>query len=194
MNPTENWKALFKTPGPPRTAMVVMLVTWGLAAIWGWFVVEPTVLRDSQTARDFVDFSIKIFPWLENIRKLGPQAEKGLFLHSAYTFALAPVSVGCSLATTSHPEAKERGAKATVRDGVILAGFCFALLLLGIFGMYSGILQQSFGQLHRTGYSFVVSSFTVPVVAPFFIMGLWHALTGGIHFAYFSVCKLSMKE
>jgi len=193
MKPTENWKELFKTPGPPRTAMVVLLVTWALAAIWGWFFVEPTVLRDSQAARDFVDFSTEIFPWLNNIRKLGYQAEKGLFLHSVYTVALAPISVGCSLAIASRPEAREREAKATLRDGVVLSGFCLSLLLLGILGVYSGILQQSFGKLHRTGYFFVMSSFTVPVVAPLFIMGFWHVLTGGVHFAYFSVCKFSLK-
>ncbi len=102
------WKTVFKTPSAARTATVVMLVTWFVAAVWGWFFVEPTVLRDSQAAHDYVEWASKMFPWLDNIRRLVPQAEKGLYLHSVYTVALAPFSVITALVIVLRPEGKER--------------------------------------------------------------------------------------
>ena len=190
MKSLENWQMLFKTPGPARVAMMVMLITWALAAVWGWFFVEPTVLRDSQPARDFVDFSTKIFPWLNNIRKLGPQAEKGLLLHSVYYFALAPVAVVCNLILISRPETAELVAADTPLQMIAEIFFCFMFACLLIWGLYYYMLQPSFGGLHRTGYSFVVSPVMVPIVAPFFIAGFWCSLSCGFHFAYFSFWKL----
>jgi hypothetical protein len=188
------WKTVFKTPSAARTATVVMLVAWFIAAVWGWFFVEPTVLRDSQAARDYVEWASKAFSWLDNIRRLVPQAEKGLYLHSVYTVALAPFSVITAIVIMQRPEGRELEAAASLRDLLIVSGFCFALVSGGIAVMYNGILQPSFGKLHRTGYSFVLSPFTVPVVASFFIMGFWHVFAGGTYSAYLSVRKLMSKE
>jgi hypothetical protein len=188
------WKTVFKTPSAARTATVVMLVAWFVAAVWGWFFVEPTVLRDSQAARDYVEWASKVFPWLDNIRRLVPQAEKGLYLHSVYTVALAPFSVITALVIARRTEGRELEAAASLRDLIIVFSFCFALVGGLIAVMYNGILQPSFGKLHRTGYSFVLSPLTVPVAAPFFIMGFWQVFTGGTYSAYLSVRKLISKE
>lgn len=188
------WKTVFKTPSAARTATVVMLVTWFVAAVWGWFFVEPTVLRDSQAAHDYVEWASKMFPWLDNIRRLVPQAEKGLYLHSVYTVALAPFSVITALVIVLRPEGKQRENEASLRDLLIVFCFCFALLGGAIAIMYNGILQPSLGKLHRTGYSFVMSPLTVPLIASFFIMGFWHVFTGGTYFVYLSVRKLMSKE
>jgi hypothetical protein len=177
-----------------RTATIVMLVMWAVAALWGWFFVEPTVLRDSQAVREYVDFTTKVFPWLDNIRKLGLQAEKGLFLHSVYFFALAPVTISWSLIMASRPEAAKLLAAETLFKTFVC--FCFFCLLEFSFVwiMYHYIFQPSFGKLHRTGYSFVVGTFSVPLVAPFFIMAFWHVLSAALHFGYLSVCKLISKK
>jgi hypothetical protein len=190
----ENWRALFKTPGPTRSATITMLVMWALAAIWGWFFVEPTVLRDSQSAREFVDFATKVFPWLNNVRKLGYEAEKALFLHCVYFFALAPVTVVCNLILVSRPEAAKLVETDTPFQMLAEICFCFGFSWLLIWVMYDYIFQPSYGRLHRTGYSFAVSPFMVPVVAPFFIVGFWCALSCGFYCAYFSVRKLASKE
>jgi hypothetical protein len=184
------WKTVFKTPSAARTATVVMLVTWLVAAVWGGFFVEPTVLRDSQAARDYVEWASKVFPWLDNIRRLVPQAEMGLYLHSVYTVALAPLSVTTAVIIALRPLDNDLSATQSAFKNLRDTCVVFGILAIGILGLYNGILQPSFGKLHRTGYSFVVNPFTVPIVAPFFIMGLWHVFTGGTYFAYLSVRKL----
>lgn len=188
------WKTVFQTPSAARAATIVILLTWLAAAMWGWFFVEPTVLRDSQSARDYVAFASKIFPWLDNIRRLVPEAGKGLYLHSVYTIVLAPTSVITALVIVQRPEGKNLEAAATLRDLLISSVFCFALVGGLIVVMYSQILHPSFGKLHRTGYSFVVSPFTVPVIAPFFILSFWHVFTGGTYFGYLTVRRLMSKE
>lgn len=188
------WKTVFQTPSAARAATIVMLLTWLAAAMWGWFFVEPTVLRDSQSARDYVAFASKIFPWLDNIRRLVPEAEKGLYLHCVYSLALAPTSVLTALVIAWRPEGKDVRDRASLQDLLISFVFCLALVSVVVAVMYIQILQPSFGKLHRTGYSFVVSSFTVPVVAPLFIIGFWGVFAGSAHFAYLSVRKLMSKE
>jgi hypothetical protein len=193
MKAMESWRVLLKTPGPARTATIVMLVMWAMAAVWGWFFVEASVLRDSQAARDYVDFTTKVFPWLNNIRKLGSQAEKGLFLHSVYFFVLIPVTLVCNLIIVSRPAVAKLVATDTPLQMLAEVCFCFLLACLLIWGMYDYILKPNFGRLHRTGYSFAVSQFLVPITAPFFIMGFWCALSCGFYFTFFSARKLIRK-
>ncbi|MDZ7919416.1 hypothetical protein [Rhodoferax sp.] len=175
------WKTVFKTPSAARTATVVMLIVWGIAAIWGWFFVEPTVLRDSQAARDYVEWASRIFPWLDNIRRLVPQAEKGLYLHSVYTVALAPFSVVWALSLCRFQAKRTHAGSLTLRDSFVGVCFCLVLSIFYIFVMYDGVLQPSFGKLHRTGYSFVLNGLTVPTVAPFFIISFWLICTFGLY-------------
>ena len=188
------WKTVFQTPSAARAATIVILLTWLAAAMWGWFFVEPTVLRDSQSARDYVAFASKIFPWLDNIRRLVPEAEKGLYLHCVYTLALAPVSIVWAFLLFGFQLRRAHNGKLTLRDSLVGVCFCIALSVFYIFVLYNSILQPSFGKLHRTGYSFVVSPLTVPVVAPFFTMAFWQVLTGGTYSAYLAVRKLMSKE
>lgn len=185
---------MFKTPSLERTAAITLLVIWAIAALWGWFFVDPTVLRDSQNARDFVDFAVTVFPWIGNIKTLGPQAEKGLFLHSVYFFALAPGAIACNLVMVSRPSVAKLAYGNTPVQMAIEVCFCFALTALVIWGMYYGVLKPHHGVLHRTGYSFAVSQLMTPVVAPFFIMGFWCALSGGFYFSYDAVRQLIFRD
>ncbi|MDZ7919883.1 hypothetical protein [Rhodoferax sp.] len=187
------WKTVFKTPSAARTATVVMLIVWGIAAVWGWFFVETTVLRDSQTARDYVEWATKVFPWLDNIRRLVPQAEKGLYLHSVYTVALAPTTF-LSQIVLMHHVGKLSEEDRTLRDFLITAVFCLLSLAGMLWILYEYILFPSFGRLHRTGYSFVASPITAPCLAPFFIIGLWSLLAGITYFTSLTVRKLISKE
>ena len=116
-----------------------MLVTWFVAAVWGWFFVEPTVLRDSQAAHDYVEWASKMFPWLDNIRRLVPQAEKGLYLHSVYTVALAPFSVITALVIVLRPEGKQRG-KRGIPTGPTN---CFLFLLCFTWGSHCDHVQRN---------------------------------------------------
>ncbi len=180
------WRTIFATPSHARTATLAMVAMWMIAAIWGWCFVEPTVLRDSQAARDYVDWATKVFPWLENIRKLVPQAEKGLYLHCVYTVALAPLSIICTWFIGKRPEAIEFENSKSFFEVCVSPFIAFAGLVILIF-MYYGLLQPSFGKLHRTGYAFVMSHLTVPIFAPFFIMGIWSCVTGILYFTHLSI-------
>ena len=192
---TAQWWLILQTPGPARTALVAQLAVWAIAAIWGWFFVEPTVLRDSQAARDFVDFATKIFPWLENIRRLVPQAEKGLYLHCVYTFALAPLGVIAVLGHVLSESGKMELAKLSLRDLLVGCGAFVILLYFGIWCMYSYILHPSYGGgLHRTGYSFVVSKLTVPITAAFFFTFFWGLFMSVLHLAYRTIRKFALMD
>lgn len=128
----------------------------------GWFLLEQTVLRDSQAARDCVEFSSKIFPWLGNIKPVMQEAEKGLYLRSVYTVALAPNSVIAALVIALHSLDNDIPATQSTFKNFQTCCVAFGILTIGISGMYGGILQHSFGKLHRTDYSFVVGQVTVP--------------------------------
>jgi hypothetical protein len=190
VNTAGHWAKVFRTPNPEQTAAITLLAMWVIAALWGWFFVDPFVLRESQVARDFVDFAVIVFPWIGNIKTLGPRADQGLFLHSVYFFALAPGTVACNLVMVSRPGIAKLASNDSPAQMAIEVCFCFALTGLVVWGMYYGILKPSHGVLHRTGYSFAISQLMVPVVAPFFIMGFWCALSCGFYFAYDSARKL----
>lgn len=183
------WQLLMSKPSAARTATIALGVMWAIAAIWGWFFVEPTVLRDSQAARNFVDFATSVFPWLNNIKKLGADAEKGLFLHSVYFFALAPGAIVSACITMLSPAAVRMLAEESRIKTFGTACFCFLFAALLVWVMYKYIFQPSFGKLHRTGYSFAINNFTVPLSAPFFIIGFWSAVFAGFHSIYYVVFK-----
>jgi hypothetical protein len=164
----ENGQALFKTPGPARTATIVMLVMWAMAAIWGWFFVESTVLRDSRAARDFVDFATKVFPWLDNIRKLGPEAEKGLFLQSVCYFAFAPVAIWDTMHRVRTLETKRQLEAAAL---TVALGFFFIVML------YFLLKPPGTSGLHRMDRFIFVNSWTTPIVSPFIAVGVIASMT-----------------
>lgn len=185
------WRTIFKTPSHARTATLVMMAMWVIAAIWGWFFVEPTVLRDSQSARDYVDWATKVFPWLENIRKLVPQAEKGLYLHCVYTVVLAPFSMTYGWTSEkAYRLSKTANNLTSSRLLILILSYLVGLMFL-IFVIYNYLLQPSFGNLHRTGYSLVVNSFTVPILAPLIIMGIWIGFICGIYAAYLLIRQIT---
>lgn len=187
------WVRVLRTPGSTRVLTINLLVVWAVAAIWGWFFVEPTVLQNSHTAREFVDFSTAIFPWLENIRKLGVQAEKGLFLHSVYSFAAAPVGIVVTLLMSCRPSTIETLMASSLMQIFAGALTCFLLSFL-VIGLYCYNLKVGAYGLHRTGHAFAVSALTVPPVASFFLYGFWCLLTAGIWSVYCLARKLMTSE
>ena len=145
-----------------RTYCIALLLLWFLATVWGWFLVGPTVLRDNQTARDIVTWATDFFPWLGNIRKLGPQAEKAVFLHSVLFFVAATCSfvVGCGMELT--PEQLRTTAGRSKLFFLMRAIAGMVLMIAGA-SIYGTLGASQFGL--SSGQKLV---FVNPITLPFF--------------------------
>lgn len=171
----DEWVTLLRTPGNTRVGTIALLVAWALAAIWGWFFVEPMVLRHNQLARDLVEFGILAFPWLKGIRELGVHAEKGLFLHSVFHVVSAPAAMASVVLYVKRSVGSLRPLKVEKmwQQVLVVVGLGMTLTVL-VIGIYDWLLQlDPAGALHRTGHSIAVSGFLVPILAPLISYGLW---------------------
>ena len=171
----QRWQKFWQTPGFDRTHMAVMLLLWVASALWGWIFVEPTVLQVSQAARDVVALATKLFPLLENLHKLGPRADKALYLHSVMFFVAAPVGLTSAIANWYvHSKREARYKELSVYKEAMQWLLTAGLLALPVFVAYiSSLAPYADGRLHRTGHSIALSPITVPVLAPFILGGVW---------------------
>jgi hypothetical protein len=151
-----------------------VLGIWFLMACYGWFLVEPTILRDSAFAQDVVALAIKCFPPLENFRKFGLPAEKALYLNSLCFFMMSPL--GCLQAISSVPNYMKR--QKFIFDTLALKKiqsiFWALLLFVLIYAMYTFVLSPNklTGQL-RGGAMIAFHFLTVPPFAAGLMTLLW---------------------
>lgn len=185
----DEWKIFYLTPSPRRFRALALLTIWVVAAVWGWFGVESTVLRDNVNARNLVDIATVVLPWLEKIKLLGGSAEKALFLHCVYYLVSFPMAL-FMLSTGAENKTSDQS-KEGIREYLIGSLVCFLMAFL-VVAIYLYNLETKKYGLHRTGYIFGVSELTVPIVAPAFIFGFWCFLLGGI-FSMHRAIKVSFK-
>ena len=160
----EKARTFWLVPSATRTYCIVLLLLWLLATVWGWFLVGPAVLRDNQTARDIVTSATNLFPWLGNIRKLGPQAEKALFLHSVLFFVATACSfvVGCGMELT--PE-QLRITAGRSKLFLLVRAIAGVLLMIAGASIYGTLGVSQFGLSNGQKLVFV-NSVTLPVFSP----------------------------
>jgi hypothetical protein len=83
---------------PERKKMSIFLqsVFAGGLLLWGTFFVPSTILRDSQFARDLVELTASIFPWIDNAREnYGNVADKFVYWQCVSVWILMiPVLLG----------------------------------------------------------------------------------------------------
>jgi hypothetical protein len=147
-----------------RTFCLALLLLWFLSTVWGWFFVGPDVLRDNHTARDIVTRATDFFPWLGNIRKLGPQAEKAVFLHSVLFFVAAVCSfvVGCGMELT--PE-QLRTTAGRSKLFFLMRAIAGVVLMIAGASIYGTLGASEFGL--SSGQKLVfVNAVTLPAFAP----------------------------
>lgn len=92
-----DWKKMME-PGLVRASTIALLAAWAAATLWGWLYVDADVLRTSEGARQVVQLATNVFPWISNVSRLGPAAEKALFLHCALLFLSAPFVIASTAA------------------------------------------------------------------------------------------------
>lgn len=163
MNVFYEWRKQFRTPGIARIGAFVLLIAWALSAIWGWFFVEATVLRDSQAARDFVGFTTTIFPWLDRIKELGPRAEKAQFLQCVNYFAFAPIAIGNALLWEFDPRQQRHYLQSSkFKKFMRLIGI--ALFLIFVISLQWNLKSQG-KVVHRMDVLVYINNFSVPVIS-----------------------------
>lgn len=161
---TEKARTFWSAPSATRTYCIVLLGLWLMAATWGWFLVGQTVLRDNPTAQDIVACATRLFPWLESIRKLGPQAEKALFLHSVFFFASTACSfvIGCGLELAPEQLRATAGRSSAFYALRALVG---VLLVIAGIAIYGTLGTSQFGLSNGQRLVFV-NPITLPLLSP----------------------------
>jgi hypothetical protein len=175
-SPLKHWISIWIALSNHEKHSALLLGLWLLSAIWGWFFVEPTILQNSEAAREIVAVATRWFPWIANVQKLGPQANKALYLHSVFALlSVLPGLLSGIIWERSQLQVAKISALGTMGRVWHLISYPIGVALLLLLYLQ---LRPSLGAMHRMDYFFFIGEVTMPLISPLLTGGIWAGIGG----------------